>query len=161
MRKITQKKLEERLSTWKEGRIMDLVKEGRIIQERIRSSCQRISKDSAKIFANLMMQGRVSSTPKILTSDPGVGVHKLNDDVINTLKQKHPKPSPILKNTILNVPVNEVLQCYFDNIDEEMVPKASSLTKGAGDPSQLDAMQYHHLLSSQKTRLKTRNSEHK
>ena len=39
------KKLEERLSTWKGGRIMDLVKEGRIIQELIRSSCQRVSKD--------------------------------------------------------------------------------------------------------------------
>ena len=34
------KKLEERLSTWKGGRIMDLVKGGRIIQERIRSSYQ-------------------------------------------------------------------------------------------------------------------------
>ena len=39
------KKLEERLSAWKGGRIMDLVKEGRIIQELIRSSCQRVSKD--------------------------------------------------------------------------------------------------------------------
>ena len=143
-------KLEERLSSWKGGRIMDLVKEGRIIQERIRSSCQRVSKDYAKIFANLMMQGRVSSTLKIFTSDPCVGVHKINDDVINALKQKHPKPSPIIENTLLNGPVNEVLPCYFDNIDEEMLSKASSLTKGAGGPSQLDAMQYHHLLSSRK-----------
>ena len=31
-----------------------------------------------------------------------------------------------------------------------MVSKASSLTKGADSPSQLDAMQYHHLLSSHK-----------
>ena len=38
---------------------MDLVKEGRIIQERIRSPCQRVSKDYAKIFSNLMMHGRV------------------------------------------------------------------------------------------------------
>ena len=142
MRKITQKKLEERLSTWKEGRIMDLVKEGRIIQERIRSSCQRVSKDYAKIFANLMMQGRVSLALKILTSDPCVGVHKINDDVINALKQKHPKPSPILKN--------------IDNIDEEMVSKASSLTKGAGGPSELDAMQNHHLLSSRKYKVENK-----
>ena len=49
------KKLEERLSTWKGGRIMDLVKEGRIIQERIRLYYQRVSKGYAKIFANLMM----------------------------------------------------------------------------------------------------------
>ena len=142
------KKLEEQLSTWKGGRIMDLVKEGRIIQERIRSSCQQVSKDYAKIFANLMMQGRVSSALKILTSDPRVGVHKISGDFINALKQKHPKLSPILENALLNGLVNEVLPCYFDNIDEEMVSKASSLTKGASGPSQLDAMQYHHLLSS-------------
>ena len=35
---------------------MDLVKEGKVIQERIRSYCQRISKDYAKIFANLLIQ---------------------------------------------------------------------------------------------------------
>ena len=34
------KKLGEQLSTWKEGRVMDMVKEGRINQERIRSSCK-------------------------------------------------------------------------------------------------------------------------
>ena len=97
-----------------------------------------------------MMQGRVSLALKILTSDPCVGVHKINDDVINALKQKHPKPSPVLENTLLNGPVTEVLPCYFDNIDEEMASKASSLTKVAGGPSQLDAMQYHHLLSNRK-----------
>ena len=79
------KKLEERLSTWKGGRIMDLVKKGRIIQERVRSSCQRVSKDYAKIFANLTIQGRVSSALKILTYDPCVGVHKINDNAINAL----------------------------------------------------------------------------
>ena len=110
------KKLEERLSTWKGGRIMGLVKEGRIIQERIRSSCQRVSKDYAKIFANLIMQGRVSLALKILTSDPCVGVHKINDDVINALKQKHPKPSPIPENTLLNGPVNEVLPCCLTTL---------------------------------------------
>ena len=79
---------------------MDQIKEGR-------SSCQRLSKDYAKIFANLMMQGRVSSALKILTSDPGVDVHKINDDAINALKQKHPKPSRILKHTLLNGLVNK------------------------------------------------------
>ena len=103
-----------------------------------------------------MMQGRVSSALKILTSDPCVGVHKINDNVISALKQKHPKPSPILKNTLLNGPVNEVLPCHFDNIDEVMVWKSSSLTKGADGPSQLDAMQYHHLLSSRKHKIENK-----
>ena len=102
------------------------------------------------------MQGRVSSALKNLTSGPCVGVHKINDDAINTLKQIHGKPSPILENTLLNDPVNEVLPCYFDNIDEELVSKASSLTKGADRLSQLDAMQYHHLLSSCKYKVENK-----
>ena len=65
---------------------------------------------------------------------------KINYDVINALKQKHPKSLPILENTLLNGPVNEFLPCYFHNTDEGMVSKASSLTKGEGDPSQQDAM---------------------
>ena len=91
-----------------------------------------------------------------MTSDPCVGVHKINDNVINALKQKHPKPLPILENTLLNGPINEVLPCHFDNIDKKMVSKASSLTKGAGGPSQLDAMQYHHLLSTRKYKVENR-----
>ena len=94
------------------------------------------------------MQDRVTSTVKILSSEPYVGVHKINDDIIIALKQKHPKTLPILENTLLSGPVNEVLPCYFDNNDEKMVSKTSSVTKGAGSPPQLDAMQYHHLLSS-------------
>ena len=53
------KKIDKQLLTWKGGKINDLIKEGRIIQERIKSSCQRASKDYAKIFGNLMMQGKV------------------------------------------------------------------------------------------------------
>ena len=49
--------------------------------------------------------------------------------------------------------------CYFDNIDEEMVSEASSLTKSADGLSQLDAMQYHRLPSSRK--YKVENKEHR
>ena len=37
-----------------------------------------------------------------------------------------------------------------------MVSKSSSLTKGADDPPQLDAMQYHHLLSSRKYKVENK-----
>ena len=103
-----------------------------------------------------MMQGRVSSTLKILTSGPFLSVHKVSDDVINALKQKHPKPSPILEISLFSRPVNEVLPCYFDNIDEEKVSKASYLTKDADNSSQLDAMQHHHLLWSRKCKVENK-----
>ena len=51
---------------------------------------------------------------------------------------------------MLNGPVNRVLPSYFDEIDETMVFKSTSMTKGAGWPSQLDAEQYHRLLTSNK-----------
>ena len=65
------------------------------------------------------MQGRVSSVLKILSSDPWVVVGKISYDVINPLKQKN--LSPILVNTVLNGPVNELLPCSFDNFDEKIL----------------------------------------
>ena len=91
-----------------------------------------------------------------MTSDPCIAVHKISAHVISALKWKHPKPPPKLENTLLNRPINEVLLCYFDNANEEMVSKATSLTKGAVDPSQLDAMQFHHLLSSDKYKVENK-----
>ena len=49
---------------------------------------------------------------------------------------------------MLHGPINQVVPSYFDSIDEAMVLKAASLTKGAGGPSQLDSEQYQHILSS-------------
>ena len=51
---------------------------------------------------------------------------------------------------MLHGPINRVLLFYFDNIDEAMVLKAASLTKGAGGTSQLDSEQHWHILSSHK-----------
>ena len=65
------------------------------------------------------MQGRVSSVLKILSFDPCVVVGKISYDVINPLKQKN--LSPILENTDLNGPVNELLPCSFDNFDEKIL----------------------------------------
>ena len=48
-----------------------------------------------------MMQGSVSLALKILTFNLCVEVQKINDDTISALKQKHPKPFPILENTLL------------------------------------------------------------
>ena len=60
----------------------------------------------------------------------------------------HSNPSPVKEGTLLHGPINRVLPSYFDSIDEAMVLKAASLTKGAGGPSQLDSEQYRHILSS-------------
>ena len=96
------KKLEERYASWKRGEVTQLLKEGEIIQDRLKSSRQRSPQDQARIFSNLMLQGKVSAAIKLLSSDPSIGVHEITDDVIKALKEKHPAPAPIADNTLLN-----------------------------------------------------------
>ena len=57
---------------------------------------------------------------------------------------------------MLNGPVNRVLPSYFDEIDETMVFKSAIMTKGAGGSSQLDAEQYHRLLTSNKYKIENK-----
>ena len=51
---------------------------------------------------------------------------------------------------MLHGPINRVLPSYFVSIDEAMVLKAASLTKGAVGPLQLDSGQYRHILFNRK-----------
>ena len=76
------------------------------------------------------------------------GVHKVDDTILNELQQKHPQPAPITSDTLLSGPVNRVLPSYFDEIDETMVFKSASMTKGTVGPSRLDAEQCPRLLTS-------------
>ena len=105
--------------------------------------------DKAKTFARLVFQGKINAVMKLLT-DIDAGVHKIDDTILNELQQKHQQPIPLTSDTLLNGPVNRVLPSYFHEIDETMIFKSSSMTKGADGPSQLDAEHYHRLLTSNK-----------
>ena len=111
------RKLDERITAWKEGRIMDLLQEGRTIQARMIASKLRTSEDEARTFAKFINQGKVNAALKML-SDSEIGVHEVNKDVLKELQAKHPKPSIITENTLLNGPINHILPSYFDSIHE-------------------------------------------
>ena len=70
--------------------------------------------------------------------------------MLNDLRNKHPEPEPILENTLLNGPVDKILPCYFDSIDEQTVLKAALNTKGSAGPSGMDADLYRRILCSKK-----------
>ena len=96
-----------------------------------------------------MMQGKVSAALKLL-SENDIGIHEPSKEVIDQLKTKHPSPGKIQKETLYEGPINIVSPSFFDEIDECMILKAASLTKGAGGPSHMDADLYRHLLTSKK-----------
>ena len=142
-------KLANRLKLWKMGNFEDLIREGQEIQKRLQKSKHSQNKDKAKIFSNLMLKGKVSAALKMLSQEE-IGVHEVNDQVVRELQEKHPAPQKIPNETLYEGPINKVLPSYFDEIDESMVLKAITLTKGAGGPSHMDAELYRHLLTSKK-----------
>ena len=148
--KLKLKKLDEQLTIWREGKIGDLLREGIKIQKKLKASNSRSSEDTAKIFAKLMLQGKINAAVKFLSSenDQG-GVLRLSNDVLEDLELKHPDPALVREDSLMYGPIQSVLPSYFDCIDEELIKNAVRQTKGAGGPSHLDADQYRHMLLSQ------------
>ena len=133
---------------WSEERIDELVKEGRIIQKRLSESKICEKKDNARTFANLMFHGKVSAAVRFLHSCDDAGLMKISNDVIHELKEKHPGPSPIAEGTLLNGPVADIPESYFDNVNVAMISKAAVQTQGACGPSGMDADLYRLILTS-------------
>ena len=73
--------LERRLKAWSEGKLDDLMHECRTIQQLSRSqqsqqnSCDR----TAKLFAKLMMEGKVRAALRLVTQSNGSGPLPLNN----------------------------------------------------------------------------------
>ena len=54
------------------------------------------------------MQRKINAAMKLLT-DIDAGVHKIDDTILNELKQKHPQPAPLTLDAQFIGPVNRVL----------------------------------------------------
>ena len=87
-------KLEIRFQLWKDGNILDLLREGRTIEERLRNPKSENKRDKAKKFSNLMMHGKINAAVEML-SNWSTGIHSVDDKVLKQLQNKHPHPSPI------------------------------------------------------------------
>ena len=88
--------LTKRMALWTEGKFDELIKEGRHIQRKLQ---QNLRKDEtpeklAKIFAKLMLQGKVHAALRILDKQESLGVATLSEETIKTLKTLHPEAKP-------------------------------------------------------------------
>ena len=144
------KKLEERLAQWKNGNILNLLEEGKIIQQKLTTGKRRSPEENAKTFAKLMLQGKINAALNLLSTETSGGVLPLSESVIAGLNQKHPAPAPVQDDALLFRPINKIPANFFDSIDEQSITKAAQLTKGGAGPSHLDAKQYRHILLSNK-----------
>ena len=140
--------LQERLKKWNEGKIDEILRECMQIQNKLTATKHRNSnsEDIARIFAKLMLQGKVNAALRYLSEHSDEGVLPATEKTIAELKKKHPDPSPIQDEVLFKGPIDSFPVHYFDNIDEQTIKKAARMTKGAAGPSQLDAEQFRRIL---------------
>jgi hypothetical protein len=143
-------KLEERLKQWDTREIDILVKEGKLIQKRLVASKIKKQEDNARTFANLMFHGKVTAAMRFLTNcdDQKGGLVEMNDATIKELKMKHPPPAPLVEETLLFGPIEDVPVSYFDCINEDLIHRAANYTRGSCGPSHMDADHFRFLLTS-------------
>ena len=153
--------LERRLSTWLNGDLIELLREGRTIQQCIPKSSPSMNNEHlARSFANLMFQGKTKAALRLLSEQSKGGVLHLDDSVEigkgrrkvrNILIDKHPPGQPAHPDTIINVNPPDVHPVLFESLDAAMIRSAALRTNGAAGPSGLDALGWRRLCTSFKS----------
>ena len=153
--------LERCLSLWPDGRLSDLLHEGRTIQHKLRSSQ---SKDSSecyikKQFSKLMWEGKVKAALKLLQDTPSTGTLSLDQlvpvpngvcvTVLDALKLKHPS-EPVGGDVVCSRPPSTLYlhPILFERIDGPLIHSVVLKMDGAAGPSGLDSAIWKRLCTS-------------
>ena len=86
--------LERRFNLWIQGDFDELTRECRAIQYRIVNAAARKIASVNKRFSDLMFLGKVNAALKLLSKEGSTGLVQINDQIINTLQEKHPQAQP-------------------------------------------------------------------
>ncbi len=144
--------LVKRLAYWRAGELQKLVKECTVIQGRLNSP-KFDPKHHEQVFVRLMLQGKISSALKWIGSQQS---HPLQttDDVIETLRSKHPPPAPTVDGSNLKGPVMEIEDVIFDSIDADLIHRTAKKISGSAGPSGADAEIWQRILCSKQFKKK-------
>ena len=124
------------------------MREGRAIQKSLGNSRRASTPNTAKVFANLVMNGQINSALRYLSDNQGGGVLPLDDDVMRQLKEKHPNPQEACLGSLLFGPMEDIPDLIYQQINGEMVRNAALRTKGSGGPSGVDSNGFRRILGS-------------
>ena len=127
---------------WKEGELTELLIEGQNIQKTLSDSKSiKTIAELAKKCKNYMKKDHDNAALKLLTNNIKDGILPLNNETLNSLKEKHPKSENAKNDVLLTGKI------MFAGIDEEMI-KAAIKTKGGSRPSTMDADGWRRILCS-------------
>jgi hypothetical protein len=140
--------LNKRMILWRDGKLEELVAEGRTIQRRLQRIQRGASdtKGEAENFANLMRAGKVKPAMRLLTSKP-TGILSMNSETMGLLQEKHPEASETSEDAIVSGPKEYINPIIYESIDASLIRKMACTTKGSAGPSGLDADAWRKLLT--------------
>ena len=156
--------LDRRLYLWREGRLNDLVLEGRVIQSHLARNAAKFNSDErlAQSFAKLMLVGNVRAALRLISSGGSAGVlplDKVFDEgkdkgktVLDVLRSKHPfaasaDPAALVGggDQMAAPPFHPTL---FDRLTGPAIRSAALRTRGSAGPSGIDAAGWRRLCTS-------------
>ena len=145
--------LKRRLALWKDGKIKELLFEGRSLQQRLSKVPFTASQNEnlSRTFSNLVFQGKIKQAIQLLSDKSRGRVLHIHDHispsdtssptVLSVLKSKHPKSLPCSLTSLIdneNDPPS-FHPVIFEQIDANRIRAAAINTFGAAGPSGVDA----------------------
>ena len=141
--------MERRMKHWKDWNLKALLEESQTIQNHLTKSMNKISiLEISKKFAHEMERGNINKAIKLLSENTFNGVLPLTDETLVKLKMKHPEEKSADSEVLLNDTPTKVHPIRFDEINEELVKKATLKTMGGAGPSGLDGEGWCRILTS-------------
>ena len=138
--------LSRRLTLWKDGEIDTLLREGRMIQKRLKRPRKSGGpSNKARIFAKLVLE--INSALRYLSEGDSGGLFPLTDDVMKQLMDKHLSAQEARLGSLVYGPIEDVPHVLFQQINGKMVREAKLKTKGSGGPSGVDANGFRRILA--------------
>ena len=125
--------LERCLQLWGSGKLKELLDEGRTIQHQLSRKPPKHQENTARIFAKLMMEGKVSAALRIVTDSNGGGILPLDkvidvennnmETVCSVLMKKHPHKQPPRPSSLIepDSPPPEPHPVMFEVIDGQLI----------------------------------------
>ena len=158
--------LERRLRHWAEVDLESLIKEGQTIQQQfIREHQGRPDQQTSRLFAKLMIEGKVRAALRLIQEDGSSGPLGLDsqlesnnptassETVREALQKKHPPPQQLQQTSIIT-PEEETTEpdpILFERIDGQLICNTALRMDGAAGPSGLDAAAFKRLCTSFKS----------
>lgn len=148
--------LERRMASWAIGDLVELVREGRVLQQRLPNrGVAKTNNNLPRDFANLMFKGKCKAALDLLSNEEKGGILHLNDpidpnspnspSVGDVLISKHPPGQPAYSHCIIPTDPQESHHVIFDSLDANTIRIAALKMKGAAGPSGVDAHKWRRL----------------